>query len=177
MKVPSLKLLVLALAAGSMPVALCQPPTGLDGALSSQAADVEIVSTLSPGVSEVVPLRAVAKRQLAREVIAGQRPLGEAAALFRELNGLTPELRLAPQVDTSLNIPADTAEGWLCRQVTEYVRVELAAEPEVAQATLARLEGEFFAELRQRGAIQLPDTSALPSGRELLERVRPKATP
>jgi hypothetical protein len=123
-------------------------------------------------VPDIVPLRLRAKDALSREVAAGRRSLVEAAALFRELNRLPPEPTKPSRVDPFLTIPADTEEGWLCRQVVEHVRVALHREPERAAAAVARLEAEFFAELQAHGTIRLPDPAALEPVHDLLERAR-----
>src|SRR5207247_1424372 len=60
-----------------------------------------------------------------------------------------------------LTIPTDTEEGWLCWQVVQSVRSHLYREPDRAAAAVARLEAEFFAALRERGAIRLPGPDAV----------------
>jgi hypothetical protein len=175
---PLLKLLVLALVAASLPLSFYRTPAEPGSPFTAEGTDEQVVVTLDEGVPETVILREIAKGQLAGDVIAGRRTLWEAAALFRALNGMTPALSNSPRVvDPSLNIPADTEEAWLCRQVVAFVGVELHEQPDRAEAAVARLEAEFFAALRTHGTIRLPDASALPSGQELLERARPRATP
>jgi hypothetical protein len=66
----------------------------------------------------------------------------------------------------------DTEAGWLCRQVAEHVHGALREEPEQAAAVVARLEAEFFAELRAHGAIRLPDPVSLELVEELLRQAR-----
>jgi hypothetical protein len=117
--------------------------------------------------------------QLAREVAAGQRSLVEAAALFRELNRLSPDVSAltTPDFDPSpLSDPVHTKEERLCRQVVQWVdTLRLVASPEYADAAVARLNAEYR-ELRKHGEIRLPDSSSLPSNQTLLEFAR-KAMP
>jgi hypothetical protein len=131
---------------------------------------------LSPEMAAAAPdtvvLRLAAKEQIAREVADGRRTLWVAAALFRELNRLPPEPAKPSRIVSPVNIPVDTEEGWLCRQVVEGVRVALHQEPERAAAVVARLEAEFFAELRRHGVIRLPEPSSLESVPELLAQAR-----
>jgi hypothetical protein len=157
------KFLILALAVGSLPVAFCgrlpipDPP-------AVQPRDA---------ATEAVVLRVLAKGLLALDVAAGRRSLFEAAALVRELDRRPPApARPGPGwLDPTLRIAADTEAGRLCRQVVAAVRAELGAEPDRAAAAAARLEAEFLRELRQRGAVRLPDP---PPGavEELLRRAR-----
>ena len=121
--------------------------------------------------TEAVVLRAAAKGLLALDVAAGRRTLFEAAALFRELDRLPPEPDPPPGFDPTLRIPADTEEGRLCRQVVTAVQAELGAEPDRAAEAVARLEAEFFQELRRRGAVRLPDPPP-DSVEELLRQAR-----
>jgi hypothetical protein len=129
---------------------------------------------------EVVTLRAIAKDQVSREVALGLRSLREAAALFRELNRLPPEPEeptLWSGADPPPSFPGRTDEERLCRQVVAHVRVTLRhGAPDRAAAVVARLEAEFWEELRQHGAIRLPDPSFLPPVQELLEQARKAMT-
>jgi RNA polymerase sigma factor (TIGR02999 family) len=106
--------------------------------------------------------RADVRGRLAHEVVDGRRSLLEAAALFGELNRLPPAMDIMrARFYSPVAIPADAEEERLCRQVVEHVRAVLEEEPVRAAAATARLEAEFFAELRAHGAIRLPDPSAL----------------
>ena len=167
MKVTNLKVLVLALAAGSLPVALYRPPPA--GDTPPPPATIELVMEGAPANQAQ---RLIAKEQVARDVVAGRLSLLQAAALFRELNKLIPRPAKPTVVDTSIDIPADTDEAWLCRQVVYHVRVALTTDPLRARAAVSRLEADFAAELRQCGAIRLPDASALPPVRQLLGQGR-----
>src|SRR5262245_8272700 len=96
-----------------------------------------VADALAAPVPEIVPLRLRVKEQLTREVADGRRTLFEAAALFGELNRLPPESAKPTRIVSLVNIPVDTEEGWLCRQVVEGVRVALHREPDRAAAVVA----------------------------------------
>jgi hypothetical protein len=152
---------------GALTVVLCRRPPEPD------PADEPVISgKIGNAVPDVVPPRVVAKGLLARDAAAGRRSLFEAAALFRELDRLPPEPDPPPGFDPTLRIPADTEEGRQCRQVVAAVRAELGAEPDRAAAAVARLEAEFFAELRAAGAVRLPAGADLESADDLLRRAR-----
>jgi hypothetical protein len=160
-----IKFLAAALA-GSLAVVYCRPLSVPDKAPSLPAPDE---GEAQPGVGY---LRALAMSRITREVADGRRTLLEAAALFRELKGLLPELPEPHWDDTPMAIPTDTAEGRLCRQVALHVSAALRAEPGRAAAAVARLEADFFAELRAQGAVRLPDPSSLESVEGLLAEAR-----
>jgi hypothetical protein len=147
---------------------VCRPQPGRRPPLPEIDPEAE---ALAEGLPETAILRAIVKDQIAREVAAGRRALLEAAALFRELNKLPPAPAKPTRIDPFLGIPADTEAGWLCREVAEHVRVALHREPDQAAAAVARLEAEFFQELRACGAVRLP---APPPGsvEELLRQAR-----
>jgi hypothetical protein len=151
----------------ALPVAFCRRPPEPD-----PATQPVIGEAVGEAVPEVVGLRALAKGLLARAAAAGRRSLLEAASLFRELDRLPPEPAPPAGFDPTLRIPADTEAGRLCRQVVAAVRAELGDEPERAAAAVARLEAEFFAELRARGSIRLPDPSPGEPVEELLRQAR-----
>jgi hypothetical protein len=119
---------------------------------------------------------AAAKDRLARDAAAGRRSLVEAAALFRALDGRRPAAALPPPADPAdrpLRIPAGTAAGRRCRQVALYAYVALWPQgPGEAAAAVARLEAEFFAEVRAHGELRLPDPAALEPVEELLRQAR-----
>jgi hypothetical protein len=159
------KFLAVALAM-ALPIAFCRRTPGPDGPPEPPSPE------LAAPAPDIVTLRLVVKGQLAREVADGRRTLWAAAALFRELNRLPPERGQPPEIVTPVHIPMDTEAGWLCRQVAEHVSVALQKEPERAAAAVARLEAEFFAELRAHGAIRLPDPATLEPVEELLQQAR-----
>jgi hypothetical protein len=149
----------------ALPVAVCRrapdpgPPPGPPDELKLE------------GWPEAITLRAAAYEQIARDVADGRRSLWEAAGLFRALNRLPPTVDHPPR-DVRPTIPADTEAGRLCRQVAAWVPAALHAEPDRAAAVVARLEAEFFAELRAHGAVRLPDPAELEPVEELLARTR-----
>jgi hypothetical protein len=166
MKLTPAKLSVVPVAVVLTALLVCRPP------LPDLPPEPPVSAALAEAAPDVVALRLVAKLQIAREVADGRRTLWEAAALFRELNRLPPEPAKPTHVVSPVHIPVDTEEGWLCRQVVESVRVALYQEPDRAAAVVARLEAEFFAELRRRGTVRLPEASSLEPVRELLQRTR-----
>jgi len=124
------------------------------------------------------PLRILAKRQITREVIAGRRPLAEAAALFRELNRVPPDVSRFDIFTGAPIDPSSSAEERLCRQVVAWVGSVMHHEPVPGrEAVLARLEAELREMLGQPGGVRLPDSGAVASGPELLARVRDGLTP
>jgi hypothetical protein len=166
--VPSPQVLALALAAGALPLALsrCRLPEDTPPPPSDTIEQVE------DGYSEVQALRLVAKDRIARDTADGRLSLLQAAALFRELNKLPPAPAQPTRVDSSLDIPADTEEAWLCRQVAAHVRVALRADPARAEAAVARLEAEFRARSRTAGALRLPGPPPGEAVDELLRQAR-----
>jgi hypothetical protein len=126
---------------------------------------------------EGLALRLRAKQQLAREVVAGRRPLVEAAALFGALNRLPPAAAEPARADayvSALRVPVRTDEERLCRQVVEWVHRLLLREasPERADEVVARLEAEFLRERRAHGAVRLPDPATLEPVEDLLAQAR-----
>jgi hypothetical protein len=131
-------------------------------------------------VPEAMALRIRAKHLIAREVAAGRRGLVEAAALFGALNRLPPksvELPNLDAIDASLRLPKRTDAERLCWLVIAHVKAVLNEEPpDRVAAVVARLEAEFWEELRRHGVLRLPDPSTLPSAQELLERAQKAMT-
>jgi hypothetical protein len=148
-------------------------PDGPPGAGSGEAA--------RPGEQfEAVDVRSAARAQLAREAAAGQRTLLEAAALYRELNRLPPTTAAPRYVDPRdplADLPLATEEALLCRQVILYADTVLREErrDREAEAAVARLEAEFFAELRAHGSIRLPAPPPGEPVEELLRQARARA--
>jgi hypothetical protein len=146
----------------------------------------EVVLPAEPDVlvesfPETVTLRLVAKRLIAREAAAGWRSLVEAAALFDVLNRLPPETTRLVRPDNPTHplphLPGRTDAEVLCLQVIAHAGVEQPGEPaDQARAAAARLEAVYLAELRERGAIQLPDAAGLMPAAELLEWARAAMT-
>jgi hypothetical protein len=141
------------------------PPAAADGTARSNA------------LAEAVDLRNLARAQLAREAAAGRRPLLEAAALYRELNRLTPRAappRFVAPRDPLADLPLETEEALLCRQVVLYADAIFREEgrDQEATAAVARLAAEFHAELRSHGTIRLPDPPPGEPVEELLRQAR-----
>jgi hypothetical protein len=133
----------------------------------------------SDELPEMLALRPLAKQLIAREAAAGRRSLFEAAALFRELNRFTPALDvpLLGPYDSRIHLPRETDDEVLCCQVASYVLVALKDRPlGEADAAVARLETEFWEAKLADGVIRLPDRTALPPARELLEQARAALT-
>jgi hypothetical protein len=170
MKLTPAKLSVAPVAVVLTALLVCRPPEPAAPPPPPEP-DPEAAALAAPW-PDVVPLRLVAKQLLARAVADGRRSLGEAAALFRELNRLPPARGQPPEIVTHVHIPMDTEAGWLCRQVAEHVHGALREEPERAAAVVARLEAEFFAEWGASGAIRLPDPASLEPVEELLRQAR-----
>jgi hypothetical protein len=120
---------------------------------------------------EVITLRVIAKRHIARETAAGARPLLQAATLFRVLNRHPPALLMGDHP----SLRGRSEEERLCWQVIRYV-TNLEGDWPAAVAAAARLEAELQEGLRRHGALQLPDPTGLPSAEELLERARATMT-
>jgi hypothetical protein len=163
------KFLAVALAV-ALPVAYCRHPSKPD----APSPPGEAAPPAAEGPDLLAGHRARAR--LARDAAAGRRTLAEAAALFRELNRRPPEVMAPAQAvpgDPPLTIPLDTEEGRLCRQVIVHAYHALHEEaPGRADAAVARLEAEFFAERRAHGTIRLPDPATLEPVEELLQQAR-----
>jgi hypothetical protein len=153
----------------ALPVVYCRHPAGPDDLPPGEAAPP------APAWPDV-PDALVARSLLARDAAAGRRTLLEAAALFRELNRRPPVVMPPAYADPNgppLTIPLDTEEARLCRQVILHAYYALrSVAPGRADAAVARLEAEFFAERRAHGAIRLPDPASLEPVEELLQQAR-----
>jgi hypothetical protein len=149
---------------GALAVVYCRP--------APEPAAVDPPSEAARPFPEVVRLRPIAKWLVARDTAAGRRTLVEAAALFRELNRLPPAVALSEWFEAPPPVPVDTEEGRLCAGVLAHVHIALSGDPAAQAAAAARLAAEFRTDVRARGAVRLPDPSALPPARDLLERAR-----
>jgi hypothetical protein len=169
MRVSPRKFLAVAIAV-ALPVVYCRHPAGPDELLPPGEAEPP-----APAWPDLLDAT-VARSLIARDAAAGRRTLLEAAALFRELNQLPPAVSAPAHADPNsppLTIPRDTEEARLCRQVILYAHFALrSVAPGREDAAVARLEAEFFAELRAHGAVRLPDPSALEPVEELLQQAR-----
>ena len=133
------------------------------------------------GYPATVPLRSFAKHQIARDVIAGERSLGEAAALFRELNRLAPALPDSSRIEASFfgpqSIGSHSEEELLCWQVITWVRSPWLDGTPGREAAAIRLEAEVRTMLQDGAGIRLPGAGSLVSAQELLARARNALTP
>jgi hypothetical protein len=95
--------------------------------------------------------RSAAKRQITWDLIDGRLTLFEAAALFRRWNEEYPRL---PDPST----PGDSIEERLCRQVIEWVRLELRERhPGAVDQFCASFEAELRRHKEQYGKVILPN--------------------
>jgi hypothetical protein len=172
MRVSPHKFLAVALAGGVL-AAFCRPLPEPEGPPITRGAE-----DVGAGFPDIVPLRIEAKRLIARDAAGGRRTLVEAAALFGALNRLPPPAARLPDYDPDvshsyLHIPMRTEEERLCRQVVAFAWVALGdGPPGRAREAVARLEAEFFAELRARGTIRLPAPPPPEPVEELLRQAR-----
>jgi hypothetical protein len=154
----------------ALPVAFGRRPTGPDE-LPSAGAGMPPAADWPDRLAVIV-----ARERVARDAAAGRRPLREAAALFRELNRRPTGTAAPDHPDPDgppLAIPLDTEEGRLCLQVVQCAYFALRDESlgRAAEAA-ARLEAEYCAERRARGAVRLPDPASLEPVERLLEQAR-----
>jgi hypothetical protein len=99
----------------------------------------------------LIAKRLEAKDEITKDLIRGRLTLFEAAAGFRRLN------EQYPLVVVDKPLPGMTEEERLCRQVIEWVRVHLLANPrDASEDFVVRLEHELSRNKRQNGAVQLP---------------------
>jgi hypothetical protein len=106
-----------------------------------------------------------AKREIARDLIAGRRSLLEAAALFGELNRMPPEALSLDWQDSApfpLGAPVRTDDERLCLKVANWVRGTISNNPALLEEVLVRLEAEYRAEQTKHGTVKLPDPATLP---------------
>jgi hypothetical protein len=142
---------------------------------ANEPAPTPVITTLTQGWPAAIPLRITAKRQIAREVIAGERSLLESAALFRELNRLPPRLPDLCPGDPLMRAVRGASPGGdeeLCVQVISWVRSSSPGEMPGRDAAAARLEAEFLALVRDGGAIRLPDAASVTPVQDLIARAR-----
>jgi hypothetical protein len=169
------KILGLAIVAALLAIALGRSPPGPEEPPPPAADPQEAVRQPLP---ETALLRPVAKRRLAREVIAGRLSLWQAAAQFGALNRLPPEAAYLSRIDLSARPPhlsPRTDEERLCWQVISYVEAELWEEPGRARSVVARLEAELQEGLRKQGRIRLPAPPSPARLQELLDQARQEA--
>jgi hypothetical protein len=100
----------------------------------------------------VVERRAVAKEQIAIDLVAGRLGLLEAAARFRELDTEVPD---ANPGRSHLSFPGHSDEERYCRQVIYHVQSLLDSLSQTQAATIARLQAELEGRL-DKGSLHLP---------------------
>jgi hypothetical protein len=99
------------------------------------------------------PQRLALKTEAARRLIAGELTLAEAAARFRRVH----DQPGAGRDYFRERYPSLSAEEAACRQVIEWVWVELNhTSPGRARETVRRLEAELQAQLECEGKVELP---------------------
>jgi hypothetical protein len=144
----------------------------------------------SAGEDEVIPAfevtalriranRIRAKDRIVRDLAAGRYSLLEAAAMFRELDHVPPEVKYPekyPEVPFDpqpLQLVSPTEEERYCVAVIVYARNWLrGSAPEPARDLTERLVREFWAEQSERGEVRLPDAPwRAPSGRGAVFRM------
>jgi hypothetical protein len=138
------------------------PETGRTAGEDSEAPEIE-----------VMVLRIRAKDRIVRDLARGRYSLFEAAALFRELDRVPPEVTY-PAVSyppPPLELVSPTEDERYCVTVIAYARNSLeGSEPDRARALTERLVAAFWAERFGRGDVRLPEATALEPLRELLGR-------
>jgi len=166
------KILGLAIVAALLAIALGRSPPGPEEPPPPAADPQEAVRQPLP---ETALLRTIAKRRLAREVIAGRLSLWQAAAQFGALNRQTPQEADLSRIDPYVQpprLPPGTEEERLCWQVISYVETEQENEPGRAGSVVARLEAELHEGLRKQGRIRLPAPPSPARLQELLDQAR-----
>jgi hypothetical protein len=124
----------------------------------------------APGC-EVYVLRIRAKDRIVEALACGRYSLFEAAALFRELDRVPPEVTYLPFTDPALalQLESPTEDERHCVTVITYARNSLqGSDPARALALTDRLVAEFWAARSGREGVRLPEAPARESIRELL---------
>jgi hypothetical protein len=101
---------------------------------------------------EVLRWSIATREAIADEVISGRLPLFEAAAGFRAVDQV--KERYLPAAGNAM--PGKTAEERLCRRVLAFVAARLEGSGE-HKPLVGRLEDELQEQLRQHGAVTLPE--------------------
>jgi hypothetical protein len=125
----------------------------------------------SGSVPDMIRLRIRAKRLLVEELDSGRLTLFEAAALFRELDGMSPRTVYWTMPDPPIRLESPTEDEQACVRVITVARNVLSmAQPDRARIVTERLVAEFEAERCLSGAIRLPDPASLEPVEGLLRR-------
>jgi hypothetical protein len=124
-------------------------------------------------IPDVIRARILAKDLLVEELASGRLTLFDAAALFRELDGMHPMTvyPTKPNPDAPIRLECPTEDERYCVWVITFARNSLrSVEPVRARIVTERLVAELEAERRLPGAIRLPGPGSLGPARELLRR-------
>jgi transposase InsO family protein len=125
-----------------------------------------------PGrVPDAIVLRILAKGLLVEELASGRLTLLDAAALFRELDGMPPRTVYATSPDPPIRLECPTEDERYCVRVISFARGALRfTQPARVETVTDRLVAEFEAERRRSGTIRLPDPGSLETVHGLLQR-------
>ena len=130
-----------------------------------------------PGpVPDTIRLRIRAKDLLVEELASGRLTLLDAAALFRELDGVPPVLvyPTIPDRDPPIRLVCLTEDERYCVRVITFARNSLRADRSGrAKIVTERLVAEFEASAFLSGTIRLPDPGSLEPVHGLLQRCVP----
>jgi hypothetical protein len=133
---------------------------------------------LSGPVPETLRLRILVKNMLVEELASGRLTLFDAAALFRELDGMHPRAVYPTDPDPPIPLVCTTEDERYCIRVITFARNTLrSAQPGRAEVVTERLAAEFEAERRLSGAIRLPDPRSLDPIHGLLQRCAHAGSP
>jgi hypothetical protein len=101
---------------------------------------------------DIVLKRTQERKEVIRQVLAGQLTLLQAALCFRRLNRTPADLA----VDVRRNFPAASEGESLCLQVIQWTETELTDRGETDLGPVRRLRTELAEMLRRNGTINLP---------------------
>jgi hypothetical protein len=124
-------------------------------------------------IPDTVRLRILAKILLVEGIASGRVTLFDAAALFRELDGMPPVTvyPTKPDPDPPVRLECPTEDERYCLRVITVARNMLrVTQPGRAEIVTERLVAEFESERCRTGAIRLPDPGSLDLIDGLLKR-------
>jgi hypothetical protein len=93
-----------------------------------------------------------ARKRIARQVLAGKLSLLQAAVRYQDLNESYDDFCWE---DFRTRYPGATDDEHACRQVIEFVKIELSDHPQLSGLTVTKLEQELESLLRD-GKVHLP---------------------
>lgn len=120
---------------------------------------------------ETIHLRIRAKNRIVDGLADDHLSLLSAAALFRELDSVSPPAVYAPETSPNhpLQLTSPTEAEWYCGQVILYTRGTLGGDQlGRMDAVTERLVAEFWAEKRKQGVVRLPESNELATVRRTL---------